>query len=136
MTDISTTTNPPTTGVKFDPVTAGAEIDRVYEYWQTAENLAAQKAETAKKLSEDLTRLLLQAKANAPDFKKFVEEHTRIAYSTAKRVLAVADGRGQEIREQERERQLRHRAAKAVTGSVTASPSTAGNDVDSEATTK
>jgi len=108
--------------LSFDPATAGAEIDRTYELWQAAEKLATQKVETAAKLKEDLTRLLMQAKASVPDFKAFVEKHTHVSYSTAKRMLCLADGRGEEVRQQERERQQRHRAAKAVTTPVTALP--------------
>jgi hypothetical protein len=86
----------------FDPVKAGRAIDAEWAKWKA----------TKEKLDEHdnaLREMLLEAKANVPDFKAFVLEYTTIAYSTAKRTLAIADGRGDEVRAQERERQRKHR---------------------------
>jgi len=120
----------------FDPVAAGAEIDRAYDLWQSAENLAVEKAETASRLKADLTRLLTRAKGQVPDFKAFVARHTHIARSTAYRLLAIDEGQGDEVRAQECERQQRHRADQSVsvTRLVTDTPPAAvgGDDGDPE----
>ena len=59
---------------------------------------------------DTLRAKLIEAKANYDgSFKEFVEKHTHISLTTAKRTLRIADGRGEEVRQQERERQQRHR---------------------------
>lgn len=117
----------------FDPVAAGAEIDKVYGFWQQIEKQAAEKAENAAKLKADLIRLLQHAKVNAPNFKEFVEKHTHVARSTAYRLLGIEEGRGDEIREKERDNKRGQRANVSGTKPVPDTPpDTAGNDDDPE----
>jgi hypothetical protein len=101
----------------FDAAAAGRQIDAVFEKRETA-------AKKTKDYADTLKQLLVEAKRNVPDFKAFIKEHTQIGYSTAKRILAIADGRGEEIRAQERENKQKQRAAKAGTTAVPASDST------------
>jgi hypothetical protein len=117
----------------FDPVAAGAEIDKVYGFWQQIEKQAAEKAENAAKLKADLIRLLQHAKVNAPNFKEFVEKHTRVSRAEAYRLLAIADGRGEEISEQNRRNVANHRARNvSLTSNVRDTGAPAGNDADPE----
>ena len=113
----------------FDPVAAGRKIDAVADDIKQAEQRKAN-AEQALEANREvinegnakLVKLLAEAKAAVADFKAFVETHTHIAYSTAKRLLDIQDPeRAEEVRATERARQQRHRTAKAVTSNVTAS---------------
>ena len=82
---------------------AGREIDAIWEKRQAVERKRADYDDT-------LRAKLIEAKANYDgSFKEFVEKHTHISLTTAKRTLRIADGRGEEVRQQERERQQRHR---------------------------
>jgi hypothetical protein len=82
---------------------AGREIDAIWEKRQAVERKRADYDDT-------LRARLIEAKANYDGpFKEFVEKHTHISLTTAKRTLRIADGRGEEVRQQERERQQRHR---------------------------
>ena len=82
---------------------AGREIDAIWEKRQAVERKRADYDDT-------LRAKLIEAKANyGGSFKEFVEKHTHISLTTAKRTLRIADGRGEEVRQQERERQQRHR---------------------------
>ncbi len=82
---------------------AGREIDAIWEKRQAVERKRADYDDT-------LRARLIEAKANYDgSFKEFVEKHTHISLTTAKRTLRIADGRGEEVRQQERERQQRHR---------------------------
>jgi hypothetical protein len=82
---------------------AGREIDAIWEKRQAVERKRADYDDT-------LRAKLIEAKANYDgSFKEFVERHTHISLTTAKRTLRIADGRGEEVRQQERERQQRHR---------------------------
>jgi hypothetical protein len=98
-----------TVAVVFDPVAAGRAIDAVWEKREAVERKRADYDDT-------LLKLLLEAKANySGPFKEFVEKFTHISLTTAKRTLRIADGRGEEVRQAERARQQRSRAAKGVT---------------------
>jgi hypothetical protein len=93
----------------WDAERAGREIDAVWEKREAVERKRAD-------FDDTLLKLLLEAKANyGGPFKEFVETYTHISLTTAKRTLRIADGRGEEVRQQERERQQRSRAAKGVT---------------------
>lgn len=82
---------------------AGREIDAVWEKRQAVERKRADYDDT-------LRAMLIEAKANYDgSFKEFVERHTHISLTTAKRTLRIADGRSEEVHQQERERQQRHR---------------------------
>lgn len=92
---------------------AGREIDAIWEKRQAVERKRQDYDDT-------LRVKLIEAKANYDgSFKEFVEKHTHISLTTAKRTLRIADGRGEEVRQQERTRQQRHRG---VTTPVTPSP--------------
>jgi len=98
--------------VTFDAVAAGKAIDAVWEKRQAAEQKITDYDDT-------LLKMLLDAKAKYDGpFKEFVEKHMHISLTTAKRTLRIADGRGEEVRQQERTRQQRHRG---VTTPVTPS---------------
>jgi hypothetical protein len=91
---------------------AGREIDAIWEKRQAVERKRQDYDDT-------LRAKLIEAKANYDgSFKEFVEKHTHISLTTAKRTLRIADGRGEEVRQQERARQQRHRG---VTTPVTPS---------------
>lgn len=82
---------------------AGREIDAIWEKRQAVERKRQDYDDT-------LRAKLIEAKANYDgSFKEFVKKHTHISLTTAKRTLRIADGRGEEVRQQERERQQRHR---------------------------
>ena len=91
---------------------AGREIDAIWEKRQAVERKRTDYDDT-------LRAKLIEAKANYDgSFKEFVEKHTHISLTTAKRTLRIADGRREEVRQQERTRQQRHRG---VTTPVTPS---------------
>jgi len=107
----------------FDAVAAGAEIDREYERWQQARKVAKRNIEVQRSIKRNFIKLLQQAHHNAPNFKEFVEKHTHVARSTAYRLLGIEEGRGDEIRQQERDRQDQHRSKPvSVTKPVTDTP--------------
>jgi hypothetical protein len=97
---------------KFDPVQAGREINAHAKLMEKSEKKTADHRDT-------LQVLLKEANAKVPDFDAFLEKYTTMARSTAYRLLAIADGRGDEVREQENARQQKHRAAESVTTLVT-----------------
>jgi|HubBroStandDraft_6_1064221.scaffolds.fasta_scaffold493325_2 hypothetical protein len=105
----------------WDPERAGREIDAVWERREAVERKRADYDDT-------LLKLLLDAKANyGGPFKQFVETYTHISLTTAKRTLRIADGRGEDVRQAERARQKKSRAAKGVT----VTPPTENGDLQS-----
>ena len=96
---------------------AGREIDAIWEKRQAVERKRID-------LDDTLRAKLIEAKANYDgSFKEFVEKHTHISLTTAKRTLRIADGRGEEVRQQERTRQQRHRGVTTpVTPSIIPDP--------------
>jgi hypothetical protein len=86
----------------FDPAAAGQAINAVFDKWQSSKKKTDDYRDT-------LVAMLRDAHGRVPDFKAFINDNTKIARSTAYRLLAITDGRGEEVRKQERERQARVR---------------------------
>ena len=86
----------------FDPAAAGQAINAVFDKWQSFKKKTDNYRDT-------LVAMLRDAHGRVPHFKAFIKENTKIARSTAYRLLAITDGRGEEVRKQERDRQARVR---------------------------
>ena len=104
VTETTTTAPETSTGLSlpatFDPVARGHAIQGAWDKWQAAEG-------KAEDLGITVAIMLKAAKAEAPNFTAFVKAHCKFTLSTANRILAVADGKGDLIREQEKARRLR-----------------------------
>jgi hypothetical protein len=73
-------------------------INEQYDKWNTIKNKAENLQITADKEKAALANKISDAKAKVGDgkFKAWVNKFTRVSYSTAKRILLIADGRGEE----------------------------------------
>jgi hypothetical protein len=102
----------------FDPVQTGREIDELWKVYSTQTKCIEAAQQTADDYKEELIQVLRHAHDHVADFSAFIKEHTKIGRSTAYRLLAITDGRGEEVRQRERYRKRKSRAA-SVTPPVT-----------------
>ena len=109
----------------FDPVETGKSIDSLWRDYQHAEGRAEyhrkeveHSEDTRDKFKAKLIAELRHAHDHVADFSAYLKEHTKIGRSTAYRLLALTDGRGDKVREQERARKQKSRAV-SVTKRVT-----------------
>jgi hypothetical protein len=105
----------------FDPVKTGRAIDAAWKEYSDTKNRLGLLRETVQEHRETLIEKLQYAHAHVPDFSAYLKEHTKIGRSTAYRILAITDGRGDEVRASERARQQKSRAV-SVTEPVTDTP--------------
>jgi hypothetical protein len=93
----------------FDPVQAGREITHTYVEYVAAGQAVADRTQQRDAIKAKLIDQLRAAHGHVADFKAFLKEHVNIPRSTAYRMLAIADGRGEEVRRQERDSKRRAR---------------------------
>lgn len=93
----------------FDPAEAGRQISETYAQYVQADRAVAEHEAERATVKAALIEQLRDAHGRVADFKAFLKEHVKIPRSTAYKLLAIADGRGEEIRRQEREAKQRQR---------------------------
>ena len=94
----------------FDPAQAGREITHTYVEYVAAHKVVVDHTQQRDAIKGKLIEQLRAAHGHVADFKAFLKEYVQIPRSTAYKLLAIADGRGEEIRQQEREAKQRQRA--------------------------
>lgn len=95
----------------FDPVQAGREITHTYVEYVAANQVIEYRRQQRDAIKAKLIDQLRAAHGQVADFKAFLKEHVHIPRSTAYRMLAIADGRGEAVRRQERESKQRQRGS-------------------------